>query len=144
MNNQLNSNVESEANAIPEYVLAATDWWAKAIANPTHNLGDTSRTGELASMLINMINMRNPITPEQIELFKKALIPLIEEEIETRGSCFLAVDYNPDFSLARAAKEAGIENMRCFPPKTQMYVSSFLVEVSAGASQPYKTLWSKA
>lgn len=133
----------SEIIVVPGHIAAAAEWWANSITAPTHDNGDTTRNGEVGSFLAMLLCAGNPVTKEQAEAFKLALIESLMEVMKDRSYFSIHVDYHPDRILAEAAREAGITSTQCFSWKTSMNISEDKVEVSEGYAAPRKVIWTK-
>lgn len=119
-----------------EMLNVAVDWWANKLQNVHHDNGD--RACALAMMMADMCAMKNNITAEQIDTFKKNLKSNISNNLEhcSLKEIWLDCDYAPDEILSVAAVSAGIDPIR-FPFKTGMRISETEVKVSDGYAQPY-------
>lgn len=123
-----------------EAAIVAADWWASKISgNVRHDNGDTSPTNMFAMLLADAGRM--PLTREQINTFKAAVIKGIEE-YPYNGEIDLYCDYGPGLILRDAADEAGINHLN-FPFKTGMFVTALEIRVKEGYGQPYDTIWRK-
>ena len=123
-------------------IAAAAEWWAKTLAsqNWKQDNGD-----EFSSKLQNDLLMRarreSPLTPDQINKFKKELIAELTTAINEsqRPPFFVGVDYDPQPLLYDAAINAGVQNEQLgfFPWKTTMSIQQGKVTVRRGTKQIY-------
>lgn len=143
MNQTTYNKSGNEIIVVPGHIAAAAEWWANSITNPTHDNGDKSRNGDIGSLLAMLLCSGNPVTKEQAEAFKLALIESLMEVMKDRPYFSIYVDYHPDRILAEAAREAGITSTQCFSWKTSMDISEDKVEVSEGYGAPRKVIWTK-
>lgn len=105
-----------------EAVELTVNWWAEKSFNTplNQNNGDSSETGSIAFMLMNMNSMsaqeRN--TPDKIEKFKAELTKiLLDNESDVKRGYTLDVDYHPNKYLSEACELSGVDPS-CLPCKT--------------------------
>jgi hypothetical protein len=125
-------------NDIPdEAAQAAAKWWAEALRDPRFDNGDGNGLAGVMAMMA--ARAAPPITDDQIERFKETLIKAMQSP-GFYGR--LAVDYDPDATLAAAAQSAGISARKtAFPWKTRMRITAHEVTVAAGYGAPYQVVW---
>ncbi len=126
-----------------EYNKVAAKWWADKLRNVglgNFDNGDSSSAGGLAMILAGMLAMDTKPSDESIDLFEKELAETIKEQVESRGSMTLSVDYGPDYILGSLAEKTGVST-NGFPWKTTMWVRSNEVTVSAGYAAPAETIF---
>lgn len=120
-----------------EAIEKAANWWAERILEDRpHSNGDNSFTSVTACLLADM--GRKNITPDQADMFKKALAKRMAEYAESRMFNHFSImcDYGPCGMLIDAANEAGISAAN-FPFKTTMFVTEkdgIMVRDGYGAS----------
>ena len=106
-----------------EAIEKAVNWWAeKILEDRPHSNGDDSFTSITACLLADM--GRQNITPDQADMFKKALAKRMAEYAESGMFNHFSImcDYGPCGMLIDAANEAGISAAN-FPFKTTMFVT---------------------
>lgn len=126
-----------------EYNKVAAKWWADKLRNVglgNFDNGDSSSAGGLAMLLAGMLAMDTQPSGESIDFFEEKLAETIKEQVESRGSMTLSVDYGPDYILGSIAQESGVST-NGFPWKTTMWVRADKVEVSAGYAAPSETIF---
>lgn len=121
----------------PEYVKAATDWWANAIISPKFDNGEALP----APLSFLMAGSAKEYTPAEIKTFKEALAKGIMDEMSNYGRCTLDVDYHPCRVLASAGDLIGVNDMTGYPCKTYMSISEEEVAVRAGYGAPREVIW---
>lgn len=92
-----------------EAIEKAANWWAERILEDRpHSNGDNSFTSVTACLLADM--GRKNITPDQADMFKKALAKRMAEYAESGMFNHFSImcDYGPCGMLIDAANEAGI------------------------------------
>lgn len=125
----------------PPYVKVTVDWWANAVCNPKFDNGDDSKTGSMLTFMAMLLgNSGEELSQDSISTFKKYLGESLMKAFEHCDKIYLDVDYDPCFTLASVANEAGISTRR-FPWKTFMEVSKTEISVQAGYSATFKTIW---
>ncbi len=128
---------------ILESAIVATEWWVEKISKPTwYDMGEPSRTGEMAGILAFMLSsrMRENLREENVEDFRRKLLETIQKRVEERGTCTLNVDYAPYDILGEVAVATGIDSS-LFPWKTHMSITKNEVKVSEGYGKEYKTIY---
>lgn len=122
---------------------AAVEWWAKAITgDKPHDNGDTTGHSFMACAMADLGASKNPVTPDQLEIFKQELGRSIDAMLEDGSWNIGAIgsDYGPGEPLASAAEAAGINSL-VFPWKTWMDIEPGKVSVRAGYGSAPKTLY---
>jgi hypothetical protein len=126
-----------------EYNKVAAKWWADKLRNVrpgNFDMGEKGDAGFFAMMLGSMLAMNTQSSGETIDLFEERLAEAIKEQVETRGSMTLSVDYGPDYILGSIAQETGVST-NGFPWKTTMWIEKNKVSVSAGYAAPSETIF---
>lgn len=126
------------APTISPAAAAAAQWWAQAVCNPRFDNG----SGDIAGLLAVMVSEQHPVGASEAQRFAAALAPKLERyaKADSDYAGCVGVDYGPDPVLGDAAKEAGISRNR-FPWKTNMWIRSDLVTVSAGYGAGTALVW---
>jgi hypothetical protein len=107
----------------------ASEWWANAILNPTHDDGDKGVGG--AIFMLAMGAQVKEVEPSQQEKFATCLYEKVLSRLEIAKVVHLTVDYVPEGLLAEAARESGVKGAN-FPSKTIMWVTDTSVSVAKG------------
>lgn len=118
----------------------AVNWWSERVTGKcTHDNGDRSNTSTFAGLLADL--MIEPVSNQDvINRYKESLAKHILKASGNAKELCLSCDYSPDYILATAAKEAGI-NPSNYPWKTSMILSEKEIKVSEGYGQPYWTIY---
>jgi hypothetical protein len=119
---------------------AAAAWWRERIEAPTFDaIGSTQRNApmELASMLASMAV--EPSSSDRFAAFEAALVAVLMEQ----RPIVVDVDYDPDATLAAAAKEAEILRSGRFPWKTTMWLDwrAGTIRTRCGYGRPIEPLY---
>jgi len=93
---------------ISENANKTAQWWADQLSNASVKLDNGTDDINLLAVL-SLCGDKPTYSKEQIEKFRLNLAQYAEAEIIRRGSCQIAVDYNPDDTLIEAAEMAGIK-----------------------------------
>jgi len=126
-----------------EYNKVAAKWWADKLRNVglgNFDNGDKSEAGFFAMLMGSMLAMDTQPAVETIDKFEERLAETIKEQVETRGSMTLSVDYGPDYILGSLAQETGVST-NGFPWKTTMWIEANKVSVSAGYAAPMENIF---
>ena len=121
---------------------AAADWWADAVGAPTFDNGDRSAGSGLVAVMAHMVAAQSPVDTTSATRFRDLLEQRIQTGLDRGGyGVTLGVDYGPDRDLGDAAQAAGVSSSR-FPWKTNMWVHTDHVTVSAGYGAGQRLIWS--
>lgn len=121
------------------------DWWFDIFIGPQDK--DSGARGDMPSLmaegLATTIANRHRVNENQRQPFRDALRKSMEAWLDRYTATKwigLCCDYGPGEPLASAMREAGIHESRA-PWKTNMYIRSNGVTVSAGYGSPPEFLW---
>lgn len=114
---------------ISENANKMAQWWADQLQSASVKLDN----GELAFCGPKS----NDYSKEQIDTFRSYLVQHIESEIEEWGDCEIAVDYDPDDTLMKAAEMADVKlGGQDLPWKTWTRATADNVILSHGYASP--------
>lgn len=124
-----------------DMIMAAADWWTKAISNPKFDNGDDSPQGGMAMVLANMAHQSK--SDAGLEKFRETFVRRMKTEAEDgRAPHVVGVDYGPDSWLSSVAQEAGIATgITDWPWKTSMHLGDGKVTVRAGYHAPSEQIF---
>lgn len=121
----------------PRAIKLAVELWKKLLIDRKYdNMGDTGTPDErsqmgMASKLASLIPANN--TRDILEAFGDALTRILTDDprsCQCGTTMTLGVDYGPDSTLARAAKEVGLQME--WPWKTVMWIRDDCVQLKSG------------
>lgn len=123
-------------------IKTAAKWWENKLRKREHHdNGDYSRPNQFAMLMADML--MQPVTEEQLKVFREELEQRIAEKLEDRHSAWLTTDYTPCRSLYEASVAAGISEHN-FPYKVGMYIDpsadGFVIKVHDGYGAPRQML----
>lgn len=131
---------------MPEQIAAAAQWWAdRLVSCKQSGLSEEERRDpgnrayEFGELLMKL--GKPTVIPEQIDLFRLALISNIERAHPYEQHC-ISVDYHPDRVLEDALMSAQIPVANAMPIKTTMWLrDDGTVAVRYGYGAPVETIY---
>ena len=123
--------------SISENANKTAQWWVDQLKSPSVKLDNGTADSGLLAVLAFCGPKSTDYTDEQVDIFRSYLAQHIESEIAEWGDCMIAVDYDPDDTLRKAAEQSGIKlSGQDLPWKTWTRATADKVILSYGYAAP--------